>query len=76
MDCIAAVLSSSSRWATPAATSWPGHAERVDAASHDAEGFASDTAGFSLQQELVRKQKESSASQSWMVFKKSYRNWK
>lgn len=55
MYFIAAVLSSSYRWAAPPATSGPGHAERGEVASHYAESFASDAAGFCLQQELVEK---------------------
>lgn len=69
MDSIAAALSPSSGWAPPAAASRPGHAERVDAASPRAEGFASDTAGFPLQPELLGKEKESWASQSWVIVK-------
>lgn len=56
MDSIAAVLSSSSYgWATPPAASGPGHTERVGVASQYAEGFASDMAGFCLQEELAEK---------------------
>lgn len=55
MGFIAAVLSSSYGWASPPAASGPGQAERVHVASLYAEGFASGTAGFCLQQELVGK---------------------
>lgn len=53
MDFIATLFSSSYGWATPPGTRRPGHAEHVDVASQYAECFASDLAGFSLQQRLV-----------------------
>lgn len=72
MEFIAEFLRSSYEWAPSPGTRRPGHAEHVDVASQYAEFFASDVAGFSLQQRLVEKRQSSKSVLNNIL--KSYRN--